>query len=360
METDLQTPGYSIQLGKAFAYLKSKINVSLAFQILVFIFGLALLVFFIYYTGLQTISDAIKKIGWGLLIIFALNGSRHLLRAFSVYLAIPREHRNFGYHNVVATRLCGDAVSILSFMGPLLGETTKATLLKRWIPASQAVAAVLVDNIIYDISVALMILSGASLLFYSYTISDSSVIYGVFGTIIFSVISILGLILMLNRRVKPFTWLIEKFGKNIYFPKVILNKKAKVEEIETNIYQFYLQQRLSFFAIVAINLLAHLLSVSEVFLVLYMLGIEIGFIGAFIIESLTKVINFVFSFVPGTVGVYEGGNGVILHSVGFATANGVILGLIRKGAIMFWTSVGIIILIWKGILYKRIQVTEKP
>ncbi len=35
---------------------------------------------------------------------------------------------------------------------------------------------------------------------------------------------------------------------------------------------------------------------------------------AYIIESLTKVINFVFAFVPGTIGVYEGGTEVILQA----------------------------------------------
>ncbi len=40
---------------------------------------------------------------------------------------------------------------------------------------------------------------------------------------------------------------------------------------------------------------------------------------AYIIESLTKVINAVFAFVPGTIGVYEGGTEVILQKgLGFA------------------------------------------
>jgi hypothetical protein len=46
---------------------------------------------------------------------------------------------------------------------------------------------------------------------------------------------------------------------------------------------------------------------------------------AYIIESLTKVINFAFAFVPGTIGVYEAGNGIILRTLGYTTAVGVAL-----------------------------------
>lgn len=53
---------------------------------------------------------------------------------------------------------------------------------------------------------------------------------------------------------------------------------------------------------------------------------------------------------PATIGVYEGGNGVILHTLGYATATGVVLGLVRKGAIIFWTMIGLVILLWKGAL----------
>ena len=56
---------------------------------------------------------------------------------------------------------------------------------------------------------------------------------------------------------------------------------------------------------------------------------------AYIIESLTKVINFAFAFVPGTIGVYEGGTEVILQALGFAAATGVALALVRKAGNRF-------------------------
>jgi len=70
---------------------------------------------------------------------------------------------------------------------------------------------------------------------------------------------------------------------------------------------------------------------------------------AYIIESLTKVINFAFAFVPGTIGVYETGNGIILRTLGYTTAIGVALAIVRKAAIIFWTVIGVFIITWRTL-----------
>ena len=61
------------------------------------------------------------------------------------------------------------------------------------------------------------------------------------------------------------------------------------------------------------------------------------------------MINAAFSFIPGVVGVYEGGNGIILKALGYTTAIGVALALIRRGAILFWAAFGFAILLWRTV-----------
>ncbi len=81
-----------------------------------------------------------------------------------------------------------------------------------------------------------------------------------------------------------------------------------------------------------------------------MLGFRPQWAQAYIIESLTKVINFAFAFVPGTIGVYEGGTEVILQKgLGFTPAAGLALALVRKAAIVSWTSVGLLVLTWRTL-----------
>ena len=56
-----------------------------------------------------------------------------------------------------------------------------------------------------------------------------------------------------------------------------------------------------------------------------------------------------FAFVPGTIGVYEGGTEVVLQTLGFAAATGVTLALVRKAGTVFWTSIGLLILTWRTL-----------
>src|SRR5206468_4726723 len=77
---------------------------------------------------------------------------------------------------------------------------------------------------------------------------------------------------------------------------------------------------------------------------LRMFGFDPRVGAAYIIESLTKVINFAFAFVPGTIGVYETGNGIILRTLGYTTAIGVALAIVRKAAIVFWTVIGLFVI----------------
>lgn len=329
---------------------KSKIkNSMLVLQAVVFLAALALLFYVLSKIGLQKIGEALKSVGWGFLIIVALNGSRHLLRALSIYLAIAPDHRTFKYRYAVAARLGGEAVNVLTFTGPLLGEATKAALLKKRIPLAQSAGAVVVDNILYDISVVLIILGGVLTMFYVYGSGDSAMRYALFIITGVAVSAIAMILAAAKFRIKPLSWIIEKLANRNWFPKVITDKQDRIYAVENNVYQFYRHRRAAFYGLFAINFSAHALSVCEVYIALRLLGHDPFPSMAYIIESLTKVINFAFSFVPGTIGVYEGGNGVILKSLGYTTAIGVTLALVRRLAILFWTSVGLIILLWRTV-----------
>jgi putative ABC transport system permease protein len=153
-----------------------------------------------------------------------------------------------------------------------------------------------------------------------------------------------------KRRVMLLTWIIDRLAQLRLSPKVILKRRHHIYHLESKVYDFYKHHPGAFFLMVACNLLAHAASVTEVYLALKMLGFQPQIAQAYIIESLTKVINFAFAFVPGTIGVYEGGTEVILQKgLGFTPAAGLALALVRKAAIVSWTSIGLLVLTWRTL-----------
>ena len=139
-------------------------------QTIAFLFGLGLLVYVIHRVGLQPIFDALMRIGFGFFILLAISGSRHVFRTISMAAAVPAEHRHFSFLQAFAARLGGEAISFLTFTGPLLGEATKVALLRRRVPLTYGVPALVVDNLIYNLSVVFFILSGACVMLFTYNL----------------------------------------------------------------------------------------------------------------------------------------------------------------------------------------------
>ena len=69
-----------------------------------------------------------------------------------------------------AARLGGEAISFLTFTGPLLGEATKVALLRKRVPLTYGVPALVVDNLLYNLSVVFFILSGACVMLFTYSL----------------------------------------------------------------------------------------------------------------------------------------------------------------------------------------------
>ena len=314
-----------------------------------FVLGCALLALVLYWLGYRAIVESLTRIGWGFLPIIALNVARHFLRALSMYLAVPAEYRTFKYRNAVAARFGGEAVSFLTFTGPFLGDATKALLLKKDVSLTHGASAVLIDNVLYYLSVVLMILAGVGAYAYYFETNGSGMRDILSGIVAVSVVVIGVLAAAIRFRVTPLSGMIERLGKRGLAPGFLLRIHAEIHKVETNVVQFYYQRRAEFFALFGISCLAHVVSVCEVYVALKLLGFDALGSTAFIIESLTKVVSVIFSFVPGTIGVYEGGNGVILVSLGYTAVVGVALALARRVAIIFSLFVGLVILLWRTV-----------
>jgi uncharacterized membrane protein YbhN (UPF0104 family) len=338
---------------------RSNTSLWIAAHALAFLIGLGLLTFLVWNVGYQSLLESISRVGWGFIPIVALNLSRHFFRAASMYLAVEKVRRTFKYRSALAARFGGEAVTFFTFTGPFLGDATKAVLLKKNLPLTYGASAIIIDNILYYVSVILVILAGVGALVLTYGAADQAtgnvlILIAIFGVVLFSV-----LIAAIKYRVTPVSSAIGFLAKRGLVPQFLIKKRENILDVERIVFQFYHERRGDFFKIFTMSMGVHVLSVAEVFLALRYLGFDPLVSTAFIIESLTKVINAVFGFIPGTIGVYEGGNGLILNTLGYTTAVGLALALVRRGAILFSTLIGLIVLLWRGAARGAQHLAEK-
>lgn len=309
--------------------------------------GLFLLGYLIYRIGYQNILESVSRVGWGFLLIIGLNIVRHLLRALSLYIAIAPEHRNFRFRNAVSARLGGEAVSFFSFVGPFLGDATKAVLLRKDLPLMHGASAIIIDNILYYVTVVIVVLGGIMTLVFTFGSNSPAMSNVLIAIAVLSLLCFALPLLAIKYRVLPVTFLMEMLERRDLVPRFLSTIQDSFTNVEKNVVDFYHHRRTDFFTVFSISLAVHLVSVTEVFMALRFLGFDAFVSTAFIIESLTKVINAAFGFIPGTIGVYEGGNGLILSTLGYTAAAGVSLALVRRAAILFSTFLGLLILLWR-------------
>lgn len=333
------------------------------FQIVAIVLGISIFSFVVYKAGYKTVLESLGKVGWGFLVVVALNGSRQILRSFCVFLAIPGRERSFRFRHAVEARLGGEAAGIISFTGGMVSEATKAALLKNRLTLSRSVTTIILDNLVYILSVACMVLTGSIVMLARFG-TGNRVVITVLGILItMMILGLTSVILAIAFKVKPLSFLLKRFGEKSWIPQFLAARKESIRVVETSVIEFYKNRRSVFFLMLAVNFSAHALSVIEILFVLRIFGLPATAAMAFVIESMTKVINFSFGFIPGNLGVYEGGASVIFHTLGLPVATGVALALVRRGAILTWTAVGVIILIWRtlsGRLNNRDRVASGP
>jgi putative ABC transport system permease protein len=317
-------------------------------QTLAFLLGAVLLFYLIRAVGVEPIFSALSRVGFGFFIVVGANGARHVLRTIAMRLAVAPEHRRFSFMQAFAARLGGESMGFLTFAGPLLGEATKVALLRKRVPLVHGVPALVVDNLLYNLSVVLVVFGGAVMMLVAYPVP--AVAREVL--IVIALFALLGLIaatLATRKRVTLLTSFIDRLARRGFRPGFLRTRRHHIYRVELTVYAFYKRRRAAFFSMIALDLASHVTSVFEVYITLQLLGFVPRVGAAYIIESLTKVINFAFAFVPGTIGVYETGNGIILRTLGYTTAIGVALAIVRKAAIIFWTVIGVVIITWRAL-----------
>ena len=347
---DLLEPGSPIIEDKPVKQASRNTTLWIFLHVVAFLAGLGVLIALVFKYRAD-ISSAFAGVGFGFLLLIGCNLTRHLLRAASMYRAIDPEKRTFRYRSAVAARMGGETVTLFSaFTGPFLGDATKVMLMKKHIPVSYGASAVIIDNILYYTSVIFIVLAGVIILLLKYGSSGSRMSTILLVIVISVVVVFILFATAILRKITPFTKALDLLSRFNIAPGFLIRKREGILNVENNVFRFYHNRPADFFIVFGISLCVHMMSITEVYLALTFLGFDPTIAKAVIIEGLTKVVNLTNGFIPGNVGVYEGGNALILKTIGYGDSlgDGTAFALVRRGASLCGNLVGVIILFWRG------------
>ena len=323
----------------------SRRNSKTALQILAGLLGAALLVYLVKRAGPGILLQNARNIGWGMILVITVAGFAHIVKTWAWRLALRGDAKRISFWRTLGLRLVSEAIGQLGFVGLVFGESTRVALLGSGVPVASAISSVAMDRGLFIVAGAFVTITGICAAAFVAAFSGALRLYA--GLFVLAVVFLLGLaVLALHKGWPLFSKPARAAGRIPCLRGWIESKKAVIESAESQFLEFHRRAPAAFWVSLSLNFASHLLAILEVYLILHLLGARVSFVGALILESLTKLINVIGAVVPGNLGTYEGGNMVIGKLAGLSGAQGLTLGFCRRVRAVFWAIVGVICLAW--------------
>lgn len=317
--------------------------------VLAALFGAGLFAYTIHRTGgLDPIVGGMRSVGWGFLVILALSGVRLLARAWAWSLCSPATPP-LRVRDTFPAFLTGDALGNLTPLGLFASEATKAVYVRHRVPLMTAVSGLAIENLIYTLTVALVIASGTVALLFAFDVSRAlraSSLIALLG-----VLALLGAAaFVLGRQVKVVSGLVDWLHRRSLAPPPLASRLAKLRALEDTVYGFHRRHPDRLLSVLALEAAYHAAGVAEVFVTLAWLVAPPTLLVAFVLETANRATNVVFKFVPMRLGVDEAGSALLTTVLGYTSAVGATLAIVRKVRMLFWTAIGVLILARRGLV----------
>jgi uncharacterized protein (TIRG00374 family) len=304
--------------------------------------GLSLLVVLVTQIDLVKVRAYLAEMGWDFPLIFLPYIAVYCCDtlgwrlAFGPSVSIP-------FHSLFLTRVAGEAINNITPFAYLGGEPVKAHLLTRFhIPIIQGMAASIIAKLLISISqFFFVILGGMSALSHLATRPD------LLWPLILLVIVAGGLLtgLTYSLRVGLFSILFRRLDRWNITPSFLERWRAQLRQLDETIVAFGRRYPSHLFLSWGLHFLGWALGTLEVLAIFHAVGIPISLREAMGIEALASVVKAVAFFIPGSLGVQDGGNVLLLTVFGYPSSLGLTFSLVRRMRELLWISLGLVVLL---------------
>jgi hypothetical protein len=292
--------------------------------------GAVLFAYAVRDVGWTEVAAGIRRIGWGLLPILGVAGLRFVLRAEAWRRCMAPDVR-LSLRQAWVAYLAGDAIGNITPLGLIASEPTKVFLTRHRLATRQAASSLALDVFVYSTSVVAMIAAGLVALLMTLPLPDG------WPEGIVAAIVLLAAGVAIAWRLVGGTWE-ETRGPRPRW-------RARLASVRESVLAFSAGHPAGLWRVFLMHALFHLCALVEVFITLWWLvpgGPTLA--QALIFSALDRVIIVLFKFVPFRIGVDEASSGGMAALLGFASATGVTLAIVKKVRSLVWTGVGLLLI----------------
>jgi hypothetical protein len=265
------------------------------------VFGIAAFAYALSAIGLTSIQQAIARVGWGFAAILLMSSVREVAKAAAWTQTFTGTHR-LSLVDAFRARMAGEALSTLVPMGFVVGEPTKAQYVDDRMPFAAAFSGLLLELAFYSASLALFVIAALIL----FVPNKAMLVAAIVGVLI------LPMVRPVRRALAPVRRFVTDWPRRAC-------------------------------TIGALEAAYHALGFAETYMILRFLnpsGATWTAVASF--EVINRGVSIAFKMVPMRVGVDEASAALMARHLAIGSATGVMLALVRKMRVLFWTALGLL------------------
>ena len=301
--------------------------------------GIALLGWLIHNVGITSAWTQVRLMGWGYIPVLLIALGWHLSNTWAWAVCFDPKRPRPSIWLLFCTKMSGEAVGNVTPASHVGGEVAKAYMLRDQVSVTQGVPSLVVNKTIEMVSGLVFALVGACVAIWQFSLPMEVQV----GLGVALLLGSLGIVTaFISQRQNTFVWLVNLFGRlRLSF---LESRREKFVEMDRAIAAFYKHNRKGFGWCLGLHIFSWVLGTFEIYAILHLLGQGQPFASAFLLMSLSLIINTAFFFIPSGVGVFESGHVFLFQLLGLTADLGLGVALIRRIRKVFWVTFGFVLM----------------
>ncbi|MFH1874560.1 MAG: lysylphosphatidylglycerol synthase transmembrane domain-containing protein [Pseudomonadota bacterium] len=319
--------------------MKKVINTARPFFL---IFGVVILFFLIRRIGIDSILNNIAALSWRFIPILSIGFVWYILYTLAWEQFLKRFTNNMGFWELFRIKIAGESVNTLTPANFLGGDPLRIHLLKKHFPTIEGAASVVVDRTLHSIAILLVIIFGIIVSFVSFEGLPVNIKYGV--PIVVLIASAFVTFIFIHQQKGLFA-LFMSICKRLRIKKTFSERIInRFEELDHHIINFYRKSHKAFWIALGCHTVGRFLGVIEIYAIGRCVSDEFTLFAALVLCALAPMINAVFAFVPGALGILEGAYSGTLYLLHLDPAIGITIQITKRLRAGLWILLGLIFL----------------
>lgn len=306
------------------------------------VIGLSVTIYIVSKLGYKSIIDNLRVLGWRAVPIFMIAALWYLCYTLAWDQFLRKLKGSISIWELYRAKIAGEAVNTVTPASFLGGDPVRIYILKKHFPVTEGAASVVVDRTLNIMAVLALISLGVLVAFWEITFLPLNMRYGL-PIILIICFVFMGFIFAHQRR-GLFTFLMYLL-KKLHLKKTFSTGTIeRFQELDGYIADFHIKNPRGFWIALSLHFTGRLLGVVEIYAVGRIFYPEFTWYAALLLCALAPLVNFIFAFIPGALGVMEGAYSGVLYLLHMPPDVGLSIQIYRRLRAAFWIALGFIAL----------------